>query len=134
MSQISPKPNNIFTDRNWFLADLQPLAKGFFFFCFFVFFLMTSETAKPENREKSSNPSGKEACVNVHRRLRNQSFFLSLWRRLNQRIEKRLLITVAKEHVCMQHIETDQFAQSRVSVVVSPARAASVFYSLCAVV
>ena len=75
MSQISPKPNNIFTDRNWFLADLQPLAKGFFFFCFFVFFLMTSETAKPENREKSSNPSGKEACVNVHRRLRNQSFF-----------------------------------------------------------
>ena len=87
MSQISPKPNNIFTDRNWFLADLQPLAKGFsffkwnapavfwFFFCFFVFFLMTSETAKPENREKSSNPSGKEACVNAYRRLQNQFFF-----------------------------------------------------------
>ena len=34
----------------------------------------------------------------------------------------------------MQHIETDQFAQSRVSIVVSLARAATVFYSLCAVV
>ena len=32
-------------------------------------------TAEPENGEKSSNSSGKEACVNVHRRLRNQSFF-----------------------------------------------------------
>ena len=53
---------------------------------------------------------------------------------MHQRIEKRLLITVAKEHVCMQHVETDQFAESRIIVVVSPVQAASVFYSLCAVV
>ena len=42
---------------------------------FFLFFFMTLERAKPENREKSSNPSGKEACVNAYRRLQNQNFF-----------------------------------------------------------
>ena len=72
----------MFTDRSWFLADLQPLAKGFSFFkwnapdvfsvfwFFFLFFFMTLERAKPENREKSS----KEACVNAYRRLQNQFF------------------------------------------------------------
>ena len=45
------------------------------FFLFFCFFFMTLERAKPENREKSSNPSGKEACVNAYRRLQNQFFF-----------------------------------------------------------
>ena len=89
---------------------------------------MTLERAKPENREKSSNPSGKEACVNAYRRLQNQFFLILLETAEPENRE------TAKEHVCMQHIETDQFAQSRVSVVVSPARAASVFYSLCAVV
>ena len=60
--------------------------------------------------------------------------FFSIWRLLNQRIEKRLLITVTKEHMCMQHIETDQFAQWRVVVIASPAQFASVFYFLCTVV
>ena len=64
----------------------------------------------------------------------NEKLFENATLRLNQRIEKRLLITVAKEHVCMQHIETDQFAQWRVAVIVSPAKFASVFYLLCAVV
>ena len=32
----------------------------------------------------------------------------------------------------MQHIETDQFTQWRVIVIVSPAQFASVFYFLCA--
>ena len=88
---------------------------------------MTLERAKPENREKSSNPSGKEACVNAYRRLQNQFFLILLETAVPENRE------TAKEQ-CMQHIETDQFAQSRVSVVVSPARAATVFYSLCAVV
>ena len=29
-------------------------------------FFFNLETAEPENREKSSNPSGKEVCVNAH--------------------------------------------------------------------
>ena len=29
-------------------------------------FFFTLETAEPENREMSSNPSGKEVCVNAH--------------------------------------------------------------------
>ena len=32
MSQISSNPQNISADRSWFLADLQPWAKGFSFF------------------------------------------------------------------------------------------------------
>ena len=88
---------------------------------------MTLERAKPENREKSSNPSGKEACVNAYRRLQNQFFLILLETAEPENRE------TAKEHVCMQHIETDQFAQSRVIVVVSPAQAASVFCSHSAV-
>ena len=38
-------------------------------------FFFTLEKAVPEGREKTSNPGDKEACVNVHRRLRNQFFF-----------------------------------------------------------
>ena len=93
------------------------------FNCFFF----NLETAEPENREKSSNPSGKEACVNAYRGLQNQFFLILLETAEPENRE------TAKEHVCMQHIETDQFAQSRVIVVVSPAQAASVFCSHSAV-
>ena len=58
----------------------------------------TLEKAVPEGREKARNPGDKEACVNSHRRLRNQFFFL-LWRKLFQRVEKRLVIPVRKKHV-----------------------------------
>ena len=61
-----------------------------------IFF--TLEKAVPEGREKARNPGDKEACVNSHRRLQNQFFFL-LWRKLFQRVEKRLVIPVRKKHV-----------------------------------
>ena len=38
-------------------------------------FFLTLEKAVPEGREKASNPGDKEACVNSHRKLRNQLFF-----------------------------------------------------------
>ena len=41
-------------------------------------FFFTLEKAVPEGREKASNPGEKETRVNVHRRLRNQFFFLFL--------------------------------------------------------
>ena len=61
-------------------------------------FFFTLEKAVPEGREKARNPGDKEACVNSHRRLQNQFFFL-LWRKLFQRVEKRLVILVTKKHV-----------------------------------
>ena len=60
-------------------------------------FFFTLEKAVPEGREKARNPGDKEACVNSHRRLQ-VNFFL-LWRKLFQRVEKRLVIPMRKKNV-----------------------------------
>ena len=91
----------------------------FFVFCF------TLETAKPE--KSPVIPVAKKHVWTFTEGCEINLFLIPLETAEQENRE------TAKEHVCMQHIETDQFAQSSVVVVVSPAQAASVFYSLCAV-
>ena len=99
----------------------------FFLFVLFCLFFSTLETAKPE--KSPVIPVAKKHVWTFTEGCEINFFFLNTfgdgWTRESRDV---------MEHVCMQHIETDQFAQSRVVVVVSPAQAASVFYSPCAVV
>ena len=73
-------------------------------------------------------------CERSPKAVKSIFFFYITFETAEPENREQLLITVAKEHVCMQHIEKDQFAQWRVVVIVLPAQFASVFYLLCAVV
>ena len=88
-------------------------------------------TAEPENGEKSSNSSGKEACVNVHRRLRNQSFFFITFETAEPE-NRETATNHSGKGACVYATYRDRSVCA--VVIVSPAQFASVFYSLCAIV